>query len=1033
MGTRGQRIFQALMLVVLWGMSQALHSQVVINEYSCANVSIITNSFSDQDDYIELYNAGSSVVDIGSFYLSDKQNNPMKWQFPPSVILNPGQFLLVYASSRDTLVGGVYHTNFKLTQTRNERIVFSNSLGILVDQVLINRTQTNHSRMRYPNGSADWVLSTIPSPGASNAGPSEEYMPAPVFSLPAGAYSGSATVSLSGAPAGAKIHFTTDGSEPLISSTLYSSPLTFNQTTVLRAKIFNSNPAIPASFTETNTYFIDVNHPMPVLSVCGTQLNNLFSGNTTPRIGSLEYFDESMTLIDESTGEYNKHGNDSWAYAQRGVDFICRDEFGYNADIRHQIFPIKERDNYQRLILKAAANDNYPFASGAHVRDAYVHTLSQLADLKLDERTSRFCVVYMNGQYWGIYDLREKVDDHDFTEYYYDQPKEELQYLKTWGSTWPEYGGGLAVTNWGEIRAYIMNNDMTDPIHFAHVDSFYNWKSLIDYVVLNSYIVCSDWLNWNTGWWRGLNPDGDGRRWRYTLWDMDASFGHYINYTGIPNTSPTADPCNPEFLNNPGNQGHIPILNKLMSNEIFNQYYISRFIDLSNTYLSCSHMQEVLDSMIAVIEPEMPAHIQKWGGTMSGWHTEVLQLKDFIDARCAELAEGLIDCYDITGPFDLVLKIEPPGTGEIKLNSEWIENYPFSGVYFGDIDLLMEARGLNGYLFDHWEIQNNSFIQGTDPSNGKMNLISNDTIIAYFISPTPVIELGSDTSICYGNTLILDAGNPGSTYHWSNGSSERFLSVTESGTYQVTVTYLTFPATAQITVTVNYPPVVSLQDTFYLCKGNQLILLPDIENAESIIWNNYSTNPFLQVSQPGTYWIQVFNDCGNDRDTSLVLQGQAAKVELGPDRYLNLGETLTLNVEDEGANYLWNTESTESSILITSPGYYWVVVENDCGSSFDDLNVYFRSNLFIPNAFSPNGDGLNDDFGIDMSGLPPTQSLLYIYNRLGELIFESTYSNDRWDGRFHGKPVPEGSYIYLFKYYDFAGEQIIKGTVNLIR
>lgn len=1033
MKKRGNWVIQAILPLILWGFSQQIQAQVVINEYSCANVNIIANSFGDRDDYFELYNAGSTVVDIGSFYLSDKFNNPMKWQFPASVVLNPGQIILIYASSRDTVVGGVYHTNFKLTQTRNERIVLSNSLGVLVDQVVIERTQTNHSRMRYPNGSASWVLSTSPTPGAINAGPSAEYMPAPVFSLPAGAYSGSATVSLSGAPAGADIRFTTDGSEPTNTSTLYSNPLTFAQTSVLRAKIFSHDPAIPASFTESNTYFIDVNHSMPVISICGTNLSNLFSGNQTPRIGSFEYFDESMNLIDESTGEYNKHGNDSWAYAQRGVDFICRDEFGYNAEIRHQIFPLSEREDYQRLIIKAAANDNYPFAGGAHVRDAYVHTLSQIADLKLDERSSLFCVVYMNGQYWGIYDIREKVDDHDYTEFYYDQSKENLQYLKTWGSTWPEYGDGQAVISWGEIRAYIMNNDMTDPIHFAHVDSIYNWKSLIDYVVLNSYVVCSDWLNWNTGWWRGLDPAGDGRRWRYTLWDMDATFGHYINYTGIPNTSPTADPCNPEFLNNPGNQGHIPILNKLMLNETFNQYYISRFIDLSNTFLSCSHMQHVLDSMIAVIEPEMPAQIQRWGGTLAGWQNEVQELKSFIDARCAELSEGLIDCYDVTGPFDLVFKVEPPGSGEIKINSLWIDNYPFYGVYFGDIDLLLEARGLNGFTFDHWELQNNFFIQGSDSTNGKLNLLSGDTIIAYFNSPAPELELGADTAICFGNSLLLDAGSPGSIYLWSNGSSDQSITVSESGTYVVTVTYFNNPFVDQITVNINYPPTLSIEDTFYLCKGHQLVLMPEFEETESIIWNNSSTNSYLQVTQPGIYWVEAINGCGRDRDTISILQGYAVDVELGPDRFLNLGESLTLNVQDEGASYLWNTASTESSIIINSPGYYWVVVENDCGSSFDDLNVFYRSNLFLPNAFSPNGDGLNDDFGIDMSGLPPTQSLLYIYNRLGELIFESTYSNDRWDGRFQGKPVPEGSYIYLFKYYDFAGEQIIKGTVNLIR
>ena len=90
------------------------------------------------------------------------------------------------------------------------------------------------------------------------------------------------------------------------------------------------------------------------------------------------------------------------------------------------------------------------------------------------------------------------------------------------------------------------------------------WKSLADYFMINSYTVNQDWLNWNTSWWRGLDTAEDKRKWRYTLWDMDATFGHYTNYTGIPDPSANADPCNAENLPNPGGQGHTDILEKLI-------------------------------------------------------------------------------------------------------------------------------------------------------------------------------------------------------------------------------------------------------------------------------------------------------------------------------------------------------------------------------------------------------------------------------------------------------------------------------------
>ena len=172
--------------------------------------------------------------------------------------------------------------------------------------------------------------------------------------------------------------------------------------------------------------------------------------------------------------------------------------------MRTKIFRNKERKKFQRLILKAAANDNYPYENGAHIRDSYVHAISQWADLRVDERTFEPCVMYVNGQYWGVYDIREKVDDPDFTDYYYNQDEEDIDFLKTWGGTWEEYGSRA---DWDALFAYIMANDMTIPANYDYVDERYNMGSLIDYTVLHSWNVCADWLNWNTAWWRGRVPE----------------------------------------------------------------------------------------------------------------------------------------------------------------------------------------------------------------------------------------------------------------------------------------------------------------------------------------------------------------------------------------------------------------------------------------------------------------------------------------------------------------------------------------------
>ncbi|MFM8963903.1 MAG: chitobiase/beta-hexosaminidase C-terminal domain-containing protein, partial [Sphingomonadales bacterium] len=507
-------------------------SQVVINEYSCSSVTGPADAFGQREDWIELYNTTGAAVDLTGWYLSDKATNLTKWQIPSGNITANG-FKMVFCSKRNTVNGNQYHPNFNLSQTEGDWIILSNPSAVVVDSFkIVHLTKANHSVGRSTNGAIDFKLFTTPTPNANNTGAVNFYPPKPVFSLAPGFYTGAQTVSITCADPTATIRYTLDGSDPTATSTVYNGPINIPSTKVLRSTAFGTTLS---SFTETKTYFINVNHTVPVVSVCSQGVYSLVangSQNPANRIGSFELFEQDGSFKDEAEGDFNKHGNDSWAYAQRGFDFICRDQYGQNGDIEHLIFPEKDRDRFQRLIMKPGASDNYPFEQGAHIRDAFIHTLSIRADMKLDERTWRPAVVYLNGNYWGVYEIREKADDHDYTDYYYDQGKYDLYYLKTWGGTWQEYGAPNAQPSWNAFRNYILTNNMSNPANFNYVDSLLSWKSLADYFMINSYTVNQDWLNWNTAWWRGLDTNGNHKKWGYALWDMDATFGHYINYTG---------------------------------------------------------------------------------------------------------------------------------------------------------------------------------------------------------------------------------------------------------------------------------------------------------------------------------------------------------------------------------------------------------------------------------------------------------------------------------------------------------------------
>jgi hypothetical protein len=727
---------------------------LMINEYSAANCDNDGSDCGNYDDWVEIFNNTSESVDLEGYYLSDKIDNLIKWQFPNSLVINPGDHLLIYASGLDPdLEVSNNNTNFKLTQTKDsEYIILSSPDGDVVDYKKLTPHQLNHSVGRSSDGSSDWSVFVESTPNSQNSGETGYlgYKSSPVFNYDAGFYANTLELNIGCDSPNVDIYYTLNGSAPDQNSTYYGSTdsngvlstadggvIQIDNTTVVKAIAVSQNSSFLNSFIETNTYFINVDHTVLVLSIAGEDVDNLLNGNGWMRpIGSFELFDQSGNLLDEAVGEFNEHGNDSWAYDQRGFDYITRDQYGYNYAIRDQLFTTKDRNSFQRLILKAAANDNYTDAPGspAHIRDSYLHSLSQVGDLRMDERSHESCVLYVNGEYWGVYDVREKVDDLDFLDYYYDQPNGYVDFLKTWGGTWVEFGDNTTVNEWDNLVDFITQNDMSDQTNYDYVKSVYNTGSLIDYFILNSYAVCMDWLNWNTGWWRGKHPEGDKKKWRYILWDLDASFGHYINYTGIPDTGAGADPCDPETLGDPGGQGHVPILNSLFDNDEFTADYINRYADLSNTIFSCDFMINHLDSLIDIIAPEMPGQVARWGGSVSGWEDNVQELRDFILERCSdEFVEGMEDCYDVEA-MDVTIIID--GEGEVEVNSIGLnpEDSPWTGIYYSGLPIELSANGAGNGLFNfYWEVVEGDLTL-LDPSNPDIifDLSSAITIIAHF-------------------------------------------------------------------------------------------------------------------------------------------------------------------------------------------------------------------------------------------------------------------------------------------------------------
>lgn len=754
-----------LMLFVLLNPTYRSSAQVVINEYSCSNFEGFPDDFQEYGDWLELYNAGSSAVNISGYFLSDNPAALQKWQIPNGTSLPAQGFLRIWASGRDLANPGNFHTNFKFTQTKAtpESIVLSDPSGAIVDQQQLSITQKEHSNGRKPNGAAVWSIFTTPTPGTSNATTAYiRYSEKPVMSVAGGFYTNTLSVSISTNEPDAKIRYTINGNEPIASSTLYTGPISVTSTKVIKARVFSNNASILPGLIEFNTYFINENFTLPVVSIAATDLITLLNGNgNLIPWGSIEYYNADKVRTTTGYGEYGRHGQDSWVHPQRSLDYKMRDECGYNYALLEKLFSDTDREEYQKVVLRACGDDNYPgIDSSAHIRDDFVQTVSVKSGMSLDERKSARCIIFANGQYWGVYSIREKPNDHDFTKYYYDQDKYDLFYLMLWGSTWAEYGGQQAFDDWGELYNYIMTHNMAVQSNYNYVESKYDPTSLANYMLLNSFVVCSDWLNWNVGWWKGNNPNGGHKRWGYMLWDEDATFGHYINYTGIPAQDPYVAPCFQEDITGSSDpEGHVKVLNRLLQNPGFKQYYISRYADLLNTAFNPSNMIPILDSMADLIAPEMQKHCGRWGGSVSQWNENVQKIRNFVNTRYTVVSSGIKECYSVTGPYQMVVNLDPPASGQVQVNSLTIDNFPWSGNYYGGMDTKLTAIETNQqFKFDHWTVNNNIILPWDTARNIRIQLTANDTVTAVFIPRTFSDSLVIN-EINYNSSAAFDPGD----------------------------------------------------------------------------------------------------------------------------------------------------------------------------------------------------------------------------------------------------------------------------------
>ena len=312
-----------------------------------------------------------------------------------------------------------------------------------------------------------------------------------------------------------------------------------------------------------------------------------------------------------------------------------------------------------------------------------------------------------------------------------------------------------------------------------------------------------------------------------------------------------------------------------------------------------------------------------------------------------------------------------------------------------------------------------------------------------FVRPTNYnLQVIGNKDLCYGESTTLYAVGD-FDYRWAISTDPTTIISTDSIMVVkplITTTYIVYGNndTTSITISVSDPIPLDLGPDRLLCQGEKLKL--DIATwGATYLWQDSSTKSKYTIRSDGIYWVDVTVDGCTVRDSIIIVYQALPVVELGHDMIMCPGDIITLDAYIPGADYLWQNESNSSNTEVTQPGQYWVEVTLNGCSNRDTVNIYFDDEscyceLFVPNAFSPNGDGLNDLL-LAKPKCPVDKYSFNVYNRWGSKVFESDQPGEGWNGYFNGRLSPVGVYIYQasFNYRGSDKPKVQKGSVTLIR
>lgn len=571
-------------------------SPLVINEVMVYNDSYNRQPDGEYYDWVELKNISEEPIMLAEYYLSDDKDNPMLWRLPERY-LDPGALLVVHCSGNSDLsTSDTVHSNFSLNSTSERLYLTSAAQQRVTDYVWLHDIFKDWTVGRMDGQSGFFYLSS-PSPWSGNRGNAYRYISDQPVSLGEdGVYNDVTGVSVELEGSG-RIFYTTDGSRPDESSAEYTEPITLDKTTVIRA--INVQDGAAPSRAITLSYIINENHTLPVLSL-STDSPSTFSGIY---YGKRKYYEIPANIsYFEDGSSFNidcglkMKGWTSLENPKKSMGVSFRGCYGDDM-LDYDIFG---SDVTEFSSLSIRAGQDYPLAI---IRNELFQELCLEMGDNVPTQNSKYCILYLNGSYYGIYCLKE-----DFSKQYYASHKgvnkSDVTMLKS--------PVALSSAVYQEVYQFCRDNDMSLDENYDHICSVLDIDNVVDWFLIEGYTANSD-VNGNMRYFK-LN---DGGKWQIAFYDLDWTFNYASNcFTNITDSNREVQVSQ--------------LINRLLTNARFREQLLSRYSELVSTTLSNEHVLAKIDELQALLEPEVQRERDQWGSDVDGWHYRLDELRSFI-------------------------------------------------------------------------------------------------------------------------------------------------------------------------------------------------------------------------------------------------------------------------------------------------------------------------------------------------------------------------------------------------------------------